>query len=417
MRDKAKIAKASEANDDVFKKRRVRAVLSVIVFSAIGSLIAGIILLPLNCSQEVEKKTTVIREKVVEHIKDVEPKLDIAWEEGATFPTPRVNVQSVICTTEDGNKFIYWAGGRTGKDKYTDEVWFASLNEENGAIENMNQTTPLPSGRELLALQFHGSYIYAFGARGNGNNPVEILCAERHSDGTLGNWSVVSVVLPDRSTAKFAKVNGSILMAFGQNEHVAGYKGYNTKIRRSTFLQPHGLSEWSNAGDIWIDAGGGFYAGRSGHSIIPYNEKFLYVFGGQVHEQLARDGTINCDMVLRIEIKTDSSLGTPRELSKKMQTGGIRHHGGAKCADYLIAIGGVAGGGSRRVKEIQYTRILPNRETCEWNKTDTDFREEISGICPTVDEDNMRIYVAGGEGDKELHRKIYIGKIKVTEPK
>ena len=275
---------------------------------------------------------------------------------------------------------LYIVGGIDGNDRYVHTVEFAQI-QSDGALGPWQVGSDINEGRFYNAVVAANGYLYTLGGgsgeRGHENYPLDsVERAQINSDGSLGEWEVISHMNTARRGLK-AVIHHNTLYAIG------GYDGQFLKsIERATLNEDGSLGEWRmEQHESIID--------RYIHSAAIHDDT-LYLLGGHMRDPTkASYGDVESS-----RIQSDHSLSawqiekhgllTPRLVAESFTLN-----------NYLYIAGGHTG--SDRLTSVEVARIKANGELDNWRYT-TPLPIPRSAYAVATHQNH--IYVLGGGGDE-----------------
>ena len=160
------------------------------------------------------------------------------WQSIASFETPRRALAAVASATH-----LYVIGGVDNRGNYARDVEYARI-ASDGSLESWQKTSPIKLGRFYLSAVIVGKYLYVlgggYGPLGGQNLPTpSVERAVINSDGSLGNWEMISNMQLPRRGLKAVAYAGRIYA-------IGGYSGVFLKSTEYATVNADGsLSPWT----------------------------------------------------------------------------------------------------------------------------------------------------------------------------
>jgi N-acetylneuraminic acid mutarotase len=286
------------------------------------------------------------------------------------------------------NGYLYVVGGYTGVSTAITTVLYAKV-DPAGQIQAWpaaDTAHSLSANRALNCLVAYNGYLYSIGGSTSGDNANNVTTVQSSliaADGTIGNWSTLTVLPAGRGSAGCAASNGFLYV-------VGGYTGAGS-MDGAVLYDSIGSSgtiggSWTTSTTDPTHINANFKPVHNG--VFAYGNN-LYSIGGEFS---SGSGTGHNTGTSYAPINSDGSLGT--WVSGSSLTGNYSARAYALVGNYLYAMGGVISSSGTAQNAVEYVVINSNGTLGTWATT-TSLPGVISdGGGATV---NGCLYSVGGE--------------------
>jgi N-acetylneuraminic acid mutarotase len=132
------------------------------------------------------------------------------WQQGPPLPEARGDLAGVAA-----RGFLYAIGGDDDLGQVHGEVYYAAVDQSNGALGPWSTTTALPVANTAFVAVTDSNYIYVIG--GDGFSPgAQVLYSRIGADGTLGPWEQNTALLHARTRHAGVLANGRLFVLGGE---------------------------------------------------------------------------------------------------------------------------------------------------------------------------------------------------------
>ena len=268
--------------------------------------------------------------------------------------------------------YVYLAGGFNGAE-YSNSVYRATMLSGGNSTWTALDTLPEPLRDHAIVTALN--YMYVIGGRTDGAPSDKIYYAAINSDGSLGEWMLSSVTLPQPLWGHTAAFHNGFLYVVGGTNLDTENSALNT-VYYSKKTGPYGDLSAFTATSALPDA-------RNGHSMVCYNGKLIALGGYD-------NGGTKQNTVYYTDLNLDGTCSS--WLSSTALTEAVSNHS-STCYNGLITI--IGGETTSTLSDKIYYADIDNLPALTWNlAVDLLYEARKDGAAYTY---NGQIVFAGGE--------------------
>nr|NQU90146.1 hypothetical protein [Bacteroidota bacterium] len=289
------------------------------------------------------------------------------WLSTTDLPKPLINHQ--VTTWKN---YVYLSGGFDGNNA-SNAVYRATIQSLGHGAWTAYDT--LPEAIQDHAMVNGLNYLYVIGGKTNGTPSNKIYYAQINSDGTLGEWTLSAVVLPETLWGHTAVLqNGYLYVVGGTN-----LESENTAVSTVYYAKKIGINGELSA----FTATSGLPDARNAHSMVCYDNK-LIVLGGIDNTGVKQSTVYYSDLNLD---GTCNAWLTSNDLTKA-----VSNHA-SLCYNGLVSV--VGGETTDGLSNEIYYATIDDLPVLTWNlATDNLYEARKNGAAYAY---NGQVVFAGGE--------------------